>query len=232
MISLKIHRLSLISGVLRAEGLTVVIDVFRAFTTAAYVMHNGAATIIPVETVEDAFKMKKEHPDWLLMGEVDGVKVEGFDYGNSPYEMKELDFKGKTLIQRTSAGTQGIVLAQKADELILGSFVNADAIVEYILRSNPDIVSLVAMGWGGKEIALEDEYLSEYLEMKLQGRTPDFRKMKEKIRESQHGEKFFDPDKPQFVEGDFHAAMDLNRFNFVLRIRRENGLRVEFVSES
>jgi len=230
LIILEIHRLSLNSGALRAEGLTVVIDVFRAFTTAAYVMHNGAEAIFPVETVKDAFRLKGEHPDWLLMGEVDGVKVEGFDYGNSPHEVKELDFKGKTLIQRTSAGTQGIILAHNADELLLGSFVTADAIVDYIKGRNPEVVSLVAMGWNGKENAPEDEYLAEYLEMRLQGRKPNFREMKMKIRESPHGAKFFDSEKPEFVEGDFHAAMDLNRFNFVLKVNRYNGLRVEKIS--
>ena len=228
---MKIQRLSLNSGALRAVGLTVVIDVFRAFTTAAYVMHKGAETIYPVETVEDAFKLKEEHKDWLLMGEVDGVKVDGFDYGNSPHQVKEIDLTGKTLIQRTSAGTQGIILAHHADELLLGSFVTADAIVEYIIEHNPEIVSLVAMGWNGRENTPEDEYLAEYIEMKLQGRTPDFREMKNKIRESQHGAKFFDQEKPEFVEEDFHAAMDLNRFNFVLRVSRENGLRVEMISE-
>jgi len=232
LIILKTHRLSLNSGALRAEGLTVVIDVFRAFTTAAYVMHNDAESIVPVETVEDAFRLKGEHPDWLLMGEVDGVKVEGFDYGNSPHEVKELDFKGKTLIQRTSAGTKGIILAHNADEILLGSFVTADAIVDYIKGRNPEVVSLVAMGWNGKENTPEDEYLAEYVEMKLRGRTPDFRDMKMKIRESSYGAKFFDSEKPEFVEGDFHAAMDLNRFNFVLRVNRDIGLHVEKISES
>lgn len=224
-----IRRFSLISGAIKAEGLTVVIDVFRAFTTAAYVMNNGAKTIIPVETVEDAFRVKTKHPEWLIMGERDGVKVEGFDYGNSPFEVKELDFKGKTLIQRTSAGTQGIVNANKADEIILGSFVTADAIVEYIKSKNPEIVSLVAMGWNGKEIALEDEYLAEYIEMKLQGKKIDFRKLKQKIRKSHHGLKFFDLKNSNFIEEDFHAAMDLNRYNFILRVKRKNGYCVEMI---
>ena len=231
MMSMKIQRLNLNSGALRAVGLTVVIDVFRAFTTAAYVMHNGAETIHPVETVEDAFKLKREHPDWLLMGEVDGMKVEGFDYGNSPHQVKEIDFTGKTLIQRTSAGTQGIILAHHAEELLLGSFVTADAIVDYIKGCNPEVVSLVAMGWNGREKTPEDEFLAEYIEMKLQGRSPDFREMKMNIRESQHGAKFFDPEIPHFVEGDFHAAMDLNRFDFVLRVNKENGYHIKLISE-
>jgi 2-phosphosulfolactate phosphatase len=228
---MEIRRLSLILGALRAEGLTVIIDVFRAFTTAAYVMDNGAKGIIPVATVEEATILKDEDDDLILMGEVDGVKVEGFDYGNSPHEVKKLDFTGKKLVQRTSAGTQGIICARNADEILLGSFVTADAIVDYIKALNPVVVSLVAMGWGGRETTPEDEYLAEYLELKLKGESPNFHEMRDKIRRSPHGAKFFDPAQPQFAEGDYHAAMDLNRFNFVLRVKQDNGLLVEKVQK-
>ena len=161
------------------------------------------------------------------MGETNGVKVEGFDYGNSPHEVKILDFSGRTLVQRTSAGTQGIICAKNAEEQILGSFVTADAIVEYIKDQDPPVVSLVAMGWNGLETSPEDEYLAQYLEMKLQGLKPDFKKMKAMIRESPQGAKFFDPEQPHFTEGDFHAAMDLNRFNFVLRVKQGDHRMVE-----
>lgn len=226
---MNIHRLSLITGAIRAEGVAVIIDVFRAFTTAAYVMANGADGIIPVKTIDEAFKLKTERDNLLLMGEVNGKKIQGFDYGNSPYEIKDLNFYGKTVVHRTSAGTQGLISARKAEERLLGSFVIADAIVEYIQNRNPPIVSLVAMGWNGREKTPEDEFLAEYLEMKLCGKTPNFDEMKIKILESPHGAKFFDPDQDQFTVGDFHAAMDLNRFNFVLRLKQDNKLLVEKV---
>jgi 2-phosphosulfolactate phosphatase len=196
----------------------VIIDVFRAFTTDAFVMANGAETIHPVLTVEEARELRRLHPDWLLMGERGGIKVEGFDYGNSPHEIRDVDFTGRTLIQTTGSGTRGIVNAVGADEIILGSFVMAGAIVDYIKEVDPDVVSLVAMGWNGNYSAIEDELCAEYLEDCLVGQSPDFRAMRRRIQEDPQGAKFFDPSKPQFVEGDFHAAINLNNFDFVLKV--------------
>jgi 2-phosphosulfolactate phosphatase len=132
--SMEIRRLSLLEGARRAKGTTVIIDVFRAFTTAAFVIANGAETIIPVGTIEEAFELRRCNPGWLIMGEVHGHKVQGFDYGNSPDEVSQVDFTGKTVIQRTSSGVQGILTASGADEVLLGSFVTAEATIDYIMR--------------------------------------------------------------------------------------------------
>jgi len=215
---LEIRRLSLIEGSRKAVGLTVVIDVFRAFTTAAYVMANGALRIHPVGTLEEAFRLRELNPGWLLMGERGGKPVPGFDFGNSPYEVRDVDFSGRVVVQSTSAGTQGIVNASGADEILPGSFVMADAIVEYIRKVNPRVVSLVAMGWSGRERSPEDELLAEYIETKLGGGEPDFEAMVDQVRAHPEGAKFFDPTRPEFNEGDFYCAMDLNRFSFCLKV--------------
>lgn len=196
----------------------MVIDVFRAFTTGAYVMANGAAAIYPVATVEEAFELKRQHHDWILMGERDGKQVPGFDYGNSPYDVMDVDFTGYSVIQTTSAGTNGLFNAYGAKEILPGSFVMADAIVDYIKRREPEEVSLVAMGWGGMAKAPEDESFADYVEEKLNGEEPDFEAMKRRIRADPQGAKFFDRTQAVFKEGDFHCAMDLNRFDFCLRL--------------
>lgn len=215
---MEIQRLSLVEGAQKAKGLAVVIDVFRAFTTAAYVINNGAEKIIPVGTVEEAFEMKRTSHGVVLMGERDGIQVSGFDFGNSPHEVRNVDFAGLTVVQTTSAGTRGLVAASGADLILPGSFVMADAIVEYIRKVDPEVISLVAMGWGGMQKALEDESLAEYIETKLRGGEPDFDAMKASIRENPEGAKFFDRTQKTFVEGDFHAAMELNRFDFCLKL--------------
>ncbi|MCW4011556.1 MAG: 2-phosphosulfolactate phosphatase [Candidatus Bathyarchaeota archaeon] len=215
---MQIKRLSLVEGAKQATGLAVVIDVFRAFTTAAYVMANGAERIYPVETVEEAFELKQSHSDWILMGEREGKQVPGFDYGNSPYDVKDVDFTGKNVIQTTSAGTRGLFNAYQADEILPGSFVMADAIIDYIKQRDPENLSIVAMGWGGMQKSPEDELLAAYIEEKLLGREPDFKEMKAEIRADPQGAKFFDNDQPLFKEGDFHCAMDINRFDFCLRL--------------
>jgi len=224
---MEIRRLSLLEGARKATGTAVVIDVFRAFTTAAYVMANGAEKILPVGGVDEALEIRRRNPRWLAMGEVHGHKVPGFDYGNSPDEVSRVDFTGRTVIQRTSSGVQGILAASRAEEVLLGSFVIAEATVEYIKRGNPSVVSIVAMGWEGEHEAIEDELCSEYLEARLRGAKPDFPKIVRRIRADPQGAKFFDSSQTSFREEDFHAAMSLDRFPFALRVVKNVPIRIE-----
>lgn len=223
---MRVERLSLISGSKKARGLAIIIDVFRAFTTAAYVLANGAERIIPVGGLEEAFKLKRANPHWILMGERRGRRVEGFDYGNSPFEISRVDFTGKTVIQTTEAGTQGIVNARNADEIILGSFVVAGAVVSHINAAEPEVVTLVAMGSRGVEPSPEDELCAAYIEEALLGRTPNFEEMKRRIRESPSGAKFFDPEQPQYKPEDFQMALELDRFNFIMRTVKDDCLSI------
>jgi 2-phosphosulfolactate phosphatase len=216
----------MVSGAIEARGLAVIIDVFRAFTTAAHVMANGAERIFPVGSVKESFELRRLHPDWIQIGERGGIMVEGFDYGNSPYEASLTDFLGRTVIQTTGSGTKGVVNASGADALLLGSFVMAGAIVRYIQRVKPEVVSLVAMGNKGVEPNEEDESCAEYIKGLLEGGKPDFEEMKRRIRASPTGAKFFDESKPQFREEDFHLALELDRFDFVLKVNREKRLTV------
>jgi len=225
--AMEVKRLSLLEGAKRARGMTVVIDVFRAFTTAAFVIANGAETILPVGTIEEAFELRRQNPSWLFMGEVHGHKVSGFDYGNSPDEVSHVDFTGKTVVQRTSSGVQGILAASHATEVLLGSFVMAEATVEYIEKKKPKMVSVVAMGWEGEHKAIEDELCAEYLEARLHGEWPDFPDMVRRIRENPSGAKFFDKTQTTFREGDFYAAMSLNKFPFALKVIREAPMHIE-----
>jgi 2-phosphosulfolactate phosphatase len=218
---MKIKRRSLLDGATKASGISVVIDVFRAFTTAAYAFHNGAERIFPVGNMEEAFKIKKMNPNWILMGEREGKQVEGFDFGNSPYDISKANLKDKIIIQTTSAGTQGIVLAKKAKEILPGSFVVADAIVDYIRKKDPNEISLIGMGWGGRVKSIEDEACADYIEMKLLGEKPDFNEMRRRIRSNPEGEKFFDKSQPHFVEEDYYYAMDLNKFSFCMKVKRD-----------
>jgi 2-phosphosulfolactate phosphatase len=226
---MEIRRLSLLEGAKKAKGTTVVIDVFRAFTTAAYVMANGAEKILPVGGVDEALELRRQNPGWLVMGEVHGHKVPGFDYGNSPDEVNHVDFTGKTVIQRTSSGVQGILAASRAEEILLGSFVLVEATVDYIKKKIPRVVSIVAMGWEGEHEAIEDELCAEYLESRLRGARPDFPEMARRIRANPQGAKFFDPTQTSFREGDFYAAMSLDRFPFALRVVKSVPMYIEKV---
>lgn len=109
------------------DGAVVVVDVLRAFTTAAYAFDAGAAAIYLVGTVEEALRFRAEHPEVLVIGEEHGRRPDGFDLPNSPAAVSRADLAGRTLVQRTSAGTQGVVGAVDATRLWAASLVCASA---------------------------------------------------------------------------------------------------------
>ena len=109
------------------SGAVVAVDVIRAFTTAAYAFASGADHIFLVDSVDEALAMKRAEPGLLLMGEDRGRRPEGFDFSNSPVGISRADLSGRTLVQRTSAGTRGVVAARHATRLWCASLVCASA---------------------------------------------------------------------------------------------------------
>lgn len=221
---MKVEILQLLEGAQKAGGLTVIIDVFRAFSTACYAVGNGVQKIFPVGDIEIAYQLKRENPDFILVGERYERKPEGFDFGNSPSQLLNSDLKGKAMVHTTSSGTQGIANAKGADEIITGSFVNAQAIVDYIRMKNPEKVSLVCMGYSCQYPTDEDTLLAVYIKNELQGSPNDFAAMVEHIRMGD-GARFFAPEKQEWAPAeDFDLCLSLNRFDFVLKVEQENGL--------
>ena len=219
---MNIEILQLIEGARQAKGLAVVIDVFRAFSLACYIFDQGAREIIPVGDIEIAYNLKSKNPDIILVGERNERKPDGFDYGNSPSLIKDIDFIGKTVVHTTSSGTQGLVNAKSADEIITGSFVNANAISRYIKNKNPDIVSLVCMGYASLYPTEEDTLCAEYIQNALLGFPNNMEEITEKIRKSS-GQRLFDPiNQEHSPKEDFYLCTDLGRFNFVLKAEYGN----------
>lgn len=214
---------SLLTGAEEAEGLVVVIDVFRCFTTEAVAFANGAKEIVLVAEIEEAFELQKRGKGDLLMGEVGGKKPEGFDYGNSPYELKDVDLTGKTIIQSTRAGTVGVTAASNADIIYGGSFAVADATVKNILYSNSEVVTLVAMGLEGKIRADEDEQCGLYIRNLLQGRKSDSEAVRSLVISGEESQKYENHLYPQWPIEDREMALDIDSHSFALRITKEDG---------
>lgn len=214
---MEIEILQCIEGARRARGLAVIIDVFRAFTVECYAFAAGAKEILAVGEIATAWKLKAAHPEYLLVGERGGRMCEGFDCGNSPSGLKRLDLCGRTIAHTTSAGTQGIVSAYNADEIITGSLVNASAVARYIQKRNPKHVSLVCMGLAGRVETEEDTLCAHYIRALLLGENPDISAEIDDLRNTS-GRKFFDPEQQTaFPQPDFDLSTRLNRFDFVLR---------------
>lgn len=212
--------LHMIEGAKKAEGLTVVIDVFRAFSLECYLMARGAGRILPVGSKERAYDLREEHPEYLLAGERHGVILPGFDYGNSPSQTEHADLRGKTIVHTTSAGTQGVANALHADEILTGSLVNARAVARYIRKKGYEKVSLVCMGLEGLEDAPEDVLCGRYIKGILEGKEPDMRKELETLRKDPTVQRFFDPENQVFPEADYWMCTEVDKFDFVLRVDR------------
>ena len=217
---------SLVRDAREAAGTTIIIDVFRAFTTAAIAFARGATQITLVAEVDEALELYRQGVGDLLMGEVGGKRPDGFDFGNSPHEISQADVAGKRLVQSTRAGTVGVAEAVNADTIYLGSFVVAQATVDAIRRQRPELVSIIAMGDQGRVRSDEDEHCGIYLRNLLEGRRPDFDAVKSLIMSGGATQKFFDSEQPQFHPEDVTLALEADRYPFAMSITREDGLLV------
>ncbi|PKB82437.1 MAG: 2-phosphosulfolactate phosphatase [SAR202 cluster bacterium Io17-Chloro-G9] len=217
---------SLDRGAREAKGTVIIIDVFRAFTTAAIAFDQGAKEIILVAEVEEALDLRRRGIGDLLMGEVDGKRPDGFDFGNSPYEISQVDLTGKTLVQSTRAGTVGVAAATQADTIYTGSFVVAEATVKAILREDPALVSIIAMGDRARYRSDEDEQCGLYLRNLLEGRKTEDDSVRNVVMSGGQTQKFYDDSQPQYHPQDVELALQLNRFPFAMKISREDGLLV------
>ncbi len=226
---MQIVRLSLINGAKEARGLTVIIDVYRACTCAAYALARGASEIVLIGEAKDAFELKKQkYPDAILIGEIFGRHIEGYDFDNSPTHIAESprDFIGKPFIQRTSAGTQGVVHAKHATEIVLGNFVCASAIANYIRRQNPEVVSIVDMGDSGVARTMEDEAFAEWLAASLQNAAPvDSAPYLQKARNAP-AVRHFEKNTPEAPFADVDYCLRFDAFDFVMTVHQEEGLLV------
>ena len=219
---MKINVLHYIEGAIKAQGIAVIIDVFRAFSFECYALQNNAEKIIPVASKELAYKLKQENPDYILSGERKGIMLPGFDYGNSPSQIEHIDLSGKVIVHTTSAGTQGLENAVNADEILTGSLVNAKAVANYIKVGNYDEISLVCMGNSGVNPAAEDDLCAEYIKSLLENNIYDITGQIADLK-TQGGERFFDSMlQDELPERDFYLCTALDKFNFVLKFEYDN----------
>ena len=219
---MKVVIASLVEGAKRAMGVVAVIDVFRAFTSAAVALANGASRIVMVRSLEEALELRRAGVGQVCIGEVGGRAPEGFDFGNSPFEIASVDFQGTSVIQRTSAGTQGVVLASnRAERLYAASLVTADATVRAVLSGSPETVTLVPMGAEGIRRTDEDELCAMHLRNRLEGRLGDLEAIRRLVLAGGEVPRFHDPTRPYLHPEDVDMALDVDRFDFAVRVEIE-----------
>jgi 2-phosphosulfolactate phosphatase len=209
-----------VAGAASARGIALVIDVFRAFTVAPHAMAAGASRILPVGAIEDALALRAVMPDAVLVGERHARRLPGFDAGNSPTEILAVGVKGRPVVHTTHAGTQGLVNATGADEVLAASLVNVSALVRYVRSRKPRHVTIVRMGHEARERCAEDDLCAEALVALFEGgMPPTTEQARDRLRDAPAAVKFFDPEADWAPRTDFDYCTEVDRFDFVLRLR-------------
>lgn len=204
-----------------AQGVVLVIDVLRAFSTAAYAFSRGAKQIMLVSSVEEALTLKTKTPNSKAMGEVGGLPPAGFEFGNSPTQILNENLTGLTLIQRTGAGTQAAVRCANADIMLAVSLVVASATVNYILMIAPPELTFVITGGYNND---EDLSCAEYLEKLLMGQNPEKAPIIKRVYDSRDAVQHLDPNQPEFPESDLDYCTRISNFDFAMPITRKNNI--------
>jgi 2-phosphosulfolactate phosphatase len=203
----------------------VVIDVLRAFTVTAYALGGGAVECRMVASVEEALELSAHFPGSVVSAEMEGLPIEGIPISNSPTMVRDLDLRGRVLVQRTSSGTQGVVAAWGAERLFAGSLVVAAATARAIRAAAVDLVTLVASGWDRGHP--EDEACARYIGSLILGQPADLEELLAPLRATARYRSFAAGEWPGLPATDLELALRPDLFDFAMPVTRDElGLRV------
>lgn len=215
-------RTILLNQIADLQETVVVIDVLRAFTTAAFAFAAGAESIQLVRTIDEALAIRQAEPDTLAMGEVGGLRPVGFDFGNSPTALIDLDLRGYHMVQCTGAGTQGARLSTQARHLLAASFVCANATVSYIRLIQPSELTFVVTGSHTSDAGEDDRACADYLTALLRGESPRMEPIFQRVISSDTGKLFTGHPGQEFEMRDLENALQVDRFSFAMVAQMES----------
>lgn len=220
----------------QARGIVVVIDVIRAFTVAAYAFGGGASSLRLVRTVEDALALRERDPEALLAGEIGGRLISGFDLNNSPYLMSQADVRGRRIIQRTGAGTQGAVGARNATHLLIASLANARATAHYAARLSAatglPIAFLPTESASSGVLRNEDKYCADYIEALLTAPETAPALLADRVARLHVEGRFYhwgENKDEDFPQGDLEKILGADHFDFAMVGTRKEYQSVTYV---
>jgi len=149
------------------DKVVVIVDILRATSTMVAGLASGVKKIAPVAHLEETEAFAKS--GYLVAGERDGKKIEGFDLGNSPFEFMDIAQQKPSIVMTTTNGTKALKFSESAEKIIVGSFLNITAVADLLSKITSDIVIFCA-GWKGK-FNLEDTLFAGALIKSLQEKT-------------------------------------------------------------
>jgi 2-phosphosulfolactate phosphatase len=206
-----------IDGARRARGTVVVIDVLRSFTVSAYALNGGARECRLVRTVTEARALAERTPDAVICAEEDALPVAGIPISNSPTAIRATDLRGKTLIQRSTAGTQ-VAAEVTSDDIFAASLVVARATVQACLLRAPGDLTLIASADHP-----EDHACARYMEALALGEDVDLDALLEPLRASERYARVMSGEWPGFPTSDLELSLRADLFTFAMPVTRADG---------
>ncbi|WP_329275413.1 2-phosphosulfolactate phosphatase [Streptomyces sp. NBC_00691] len=200
----------------------VVVDVMRAYTVAAWAFAQGAEKIVLAESLDDALALKAGHPDWVALK--DGPPAPGFDAVNSPGLLRSVDLGGRTVVQKTTAGTVGALAVKEASLVLCAGFVVAEATARMLRSRDGDDVTFVVTGEDGR--ADEDLACAQYIARRATGTATDAAAFLRRAAASRAATELTEGVREGAHPDDVALCLELDRFPFAMVATSEDDLMV------
>ncbi|MFG2899141.1 2-phosphosulfolactate phosphatase [Streptomyces zaomyceticus] len=203
-------------------SVAVVVDVMRAFTVAAWAFAQGAERIVLAESLDEALALRARHPEWVALK--DGPPAPGFDAVNSPGLLRSFDLGGRTVVQKTTAGTVGALAVKDASLVLCASFVVAEATARLLRSREHDDVTFVVTGEDGR--ADEDLACAQYIALRGAGAGTDAADFLRRAGASRAAHELAQGVRQGVHPDDVELCLELDRFPFAMVATPEDSLMV------
>jgi 2-phosphosulfolactate phosphatase len=211
-----------IPELVEAPSVAVVVDVMRAFTVAAWAFGQGAEKIVLAESLDEALALKARHQDWVALK--DGPPAPGFDTVNSPGVLRCIDLDGRTIVQKTTAGTVGALAVKEASLVLCASFVVAEATARLLRTRKSDSVTFVVTGEDGQ--ADEDLACAQYIARRATEAGTDAAEFVRRAADSRAAAELGEGVRQGVHPDDVALCLELDRFPFAMVATLEDSLMV------
>jgi 2-phosphosulfolactate phosphatase len=211
-----------IAELVEAPSVAVVVDVMRAFTVAAWAFAQGAEKIVLSESLDDVLALKTRYPDWVALK--DGPPAAGFDMVNSPGMLRTADLRGRTVVQKTTAGTVGALAVKDAALVLCAGFVVAEATAQFLRTRKSDSVTFVVTGENGQ--ADEDLACAEYIACRSADYQADASVFLRRAAESRAAAELAEGVRQGVHPDDVALCLELDRFPFAMVAALEDSFMV------
>ena len=206
----------------RTPSVAVVVDVMRACTVAAWAFARGAKKIVLAGSLDEALALKDSRPDWVALK--DGAPAPGFDAVNSPGQLRSRDLAGRTVVQKTTAGTVGALAVKDASLVLCAGFVVAEATARLLRERGGDDVTFVVTGEDGR--ADEDLACAQYIARRAAGEAVDAEPYLRRAGDSRAAAELARGVRAGAHPDDVALCLELDRFPFAMVATPEDSLMV------